>query len=141
MILGQSAGIAAALVLRENVAVQALSYPRLRERLLAAGQVLDLPVLGEIPPPPKPAMNVDPATLPGLILDDAKAELSGSWCLSSNFTPHIGNGYRHDDKRADGQFIARFHFKAPKSWRYDLRVAYSAHETLATSLPYLIQSG
>ena len=141
MILGQSAGIAAALVLRENVAVQALSYPSLRERLLAAGQVLDLPVLGEIPPPPKPAMNVDPATLPGLILDDAKAELSGSWSLSSNFTPHIGNGYRHDDKRADGQSIARFHFKAPKSGRYDLRVAYSAHETRATSVPYLVESG
>jgi hypothetical protein len=45
MILGQSAGIAAALTVRDNVAVQDLPYPVLRERLLVRNQVLDLPVL------------------------------------------------------------------------------------------------
>src|SRR6185295_16147295 len=45
MILGQSAGIAAALSAKQNVAVQKLPYPALRERLLAQKQVLDLPVL------------------------------------------------------------------------------------------------
>ena len=45
MILGQSAGIAAALTANnhEELSVQKLSYPRLRERMLAQGQVLDLP--------------------------------------------------------------------------------------------------
>jgi hypothetical protein len=45
MILGQSAGIAAALAAKQNVSVQSLPYPLLRERLLAQKQVLDLPVL------------------------------------------------------------------------------------------------
>ncbi|MFC1759596.1 FAD-dependent oxidoreductase [Planctomycetota bacterium] len=45
MILGQSAGIAAALTARDEQvpSVQQLPYPKLRERLLAQGQVLDLP--------------------------------------------------------------------------------------------------
>jgi len=45
MILGQSAGIAAALSARQNVPVQQLPYPKLRERLLAQKQVLELPTL------------------------------------------------------------------------------------------------
>jgi hypothetical protein len=45
MILGQSAGIAAALSARQNLAVQKLSYPNLREHLLAQKQVLELPPL------------------------------------------------------------------------------------------------
>ena len=52
MILGQSAGIAAALSAKQNVAVQKLPYPMLRERLLARKQVLDLPVLAPLPPTP-----------------------------------------------------------------------------------------
>jgi len=49
MILGQSAGVAAAMAAKEDTAVQELPYPKLRERLLAQGQVLELParVMGE----------------------------------------------------------------------------------------------
>jgi hypothetical protein len=50
MVIGQGAGVAAALAAKQNVAVQDLPYPALRERLLAQGQVLKLP-----PPPDKKA--------------------------------------------------------------------------------------
>jgi len=43
MILGQSAGVAAALAAREKVTVQNLPYPKLRERLLAQKQALEIP--------------------------------------------------------------------------------------------------
>ncbi len=46
MAIGQSAGIAASLAAKTNVPVQKLSYPILRERLIAQGQSLSLP-----PPP------------------------------------------------------------------------------------------
>lgn len=141
MILGQSAGIAAAMCAKQNVAVQRLPYPALRERLLAQKQVLDLPVLADLPPEPRGAVSIDPKTLPGLVLDDKEAELKGEWSHSSGFKPHIGNGYLHDDKRADGQSVAVFRFKAPKAGRYDLRMAYSAHETRATKVPLTIESG
>ena len=141
MILGQSAGIAAAMSAKQNVAVQRLPYPALRERLLAQKQVLDLPVLADLPPEPKGAVSIDPKTLPGIVLDDKEAELKGEWSHSSGFKPHIGTGYLHDDKRADGQSVAVFRFKAPKAGRYDLRMAYSAHETRATKVPLTIESG
>lgn len=141
MILGQSAGIAAALSAKQGVAVQKLPYLVLRERLLAQKQVLELPVLPDLPPEPKGAVSIDPKTLPGIVLDDAQAELKGPWSRSSNFKPHIGTGYLHDDRRGDGQSIAIFRFKSPKSGRYDLRMAYSAHETRATKVPVTIQNG
>ncbi|MES2597963.1 MAG: FAD-dependent oxidoreductase [Verrucomicrobiota bacterium] len=141
MILGQSAGIAAAMSAKQNVAVQKLAYPALRERLLAQKQVLDLPVLPDLPPPPVIPVSIDPKTLPGIVLDDAQAETKGPWARSSNFKPHIGTGYLHDDKRGDGQSSVTFHFKAPKTGKYDLRMAYSAHETRAKAVPVTIQSG
>ena len=44
MVIGQGAGVAAALSAQENITVQDLPYAKLRERLLEQGQVLDLPV-------------------------------------------------------------------------------------------------
>ena len=141
MILGQSAGIAAALSAKQNLPVQKLPYPALRERLLAQKQVLDLPVLADLPPEPKGVINVDPKTLPGLVLDDTQAELKGEWKISSGFKPHIGTGYRHDDKRGDGQSVAVFRCKAPKTGRYTLRMAYSPHPTRAAQVPVTVQCG
>lgn len=43
MVIGQGAGVAAALAAQQDVAVQQLEYPKLRDRLLAQKQVLDLP--------------------------------------------------------------------------------------------------
>ncbi len=45
MVIGQGAGVAAAMAAKQGVAVQNVPYPLLRERLLAQGQVLVLPPL------------------------------------------------------------------------------------------------
>jgi len=141
MILGQSAGIAAALSAKQNIAVQKLPYPALRERLLAQKQVLDLPELPPVKTETKGAYGIDPKTLQGIILDDTDAKLEGEWKLSSSFKPYINIGYVHDDKRGDGHSTATFRFQAPKSGKYDLRMAYSAHETRAKNVPITIESG
>ena len=141
MILGQSAGIAAALSVKQNVTVQKLPYSALRERMLAQKQVLELPVLAHAPADGHGVMDVDPKRLPGIVLDDSQAELKGQWSRSSGFRPHIGSGYLHDDKRADGRSIATFHFKAARTGLYELRMAYSPHETRATKVPVTIQAG
>lgn len=141
MILGHSAGIAAALAARENIPVQALNYPELRERMLAQHQVLDLPELPPLPPQAKTAVSIDPARLPGVVLDDAAAELKGTWAHSTNFKPYIGKGYIHDERRADGLSVATFRFQAPRRGRYRLGMTYSAHETRATKVPLVVTSG
>ncbi|MEY4819034.1 MAG: Xanthan lyase precursor, partial [Verrucomicrobiota bacterium] len=144
MTIGQSAGIAAALAAKAGVSVQALDYAQLRARLLAQHQVLDLPVLP--PLTAKPAASVKgtgiaPASLPGLILDDAQAELSGEWERSTNFKPHVGTGYLHDEQRSDGKSRAVFRFKVPADGEFELRMAYSAHPTRTTRLPVTLTNG
>ena len=140
MAIGQGAGVAAALAAQTGVTVQALDYPALRARLLAQKVVLELPVL---PPVGKVArssgpVSLDSKSLPGLILDDAQAELSGDWERSTNFKPHVGTGYLHDEQRSDGKSRAVFRFKGPADGEFALRMAYSAHETRTTRLPITI---
>lgn len=50
MVIGQGAGVAAALAAKQSVTVQDLPYPVLRERLLAQGQVLKLPDVSKTQP-------------------------------------------------------------------------------------------
>lgn len=44
MVIGQGAGVAAALAAKEGTRVQEVPYPKLKERLLAQGQALELPL-------------------------------------------------------------------------------------------------
>ena len=144
MAIGQGAGVAAALAAKAGVTVQALDYPTLRTRLLAQNVVLELPVLPPLTAKsdrPSGPVSLDPKSLPGLILDDAQAELSGDWERSTNFKPHVGVGYLHDEQRADGKARAVFRFKGPADGEYELRMAYSAHETRTTRLPVTIIGG
>ena len=145
MILGQSAGIAAALAADGGVAVQDVEYPQLRNRLLAQGQVLELPVLKNQPTTERRTKAVDPKGLPGVVLDDAAAVLKGMWKRSTNFKPHVGSGYvfcgKNVQTKGDGQATATFRFKVAKTGRYQLLMAYSAHETRAKNVPVTVSSG
>jgi hypothetical protein len=141
MIIGEAAGVAAAFAASKDMAVQDLPYPQLRKRLLAQGQVLELPEVIELPPAPE---SIGVKLLPGIVLDDAHAKLTGNWSRSTNFKPHIGSGYvfsGNRDTKGDGNSTATFRFKAPKSGRYQLLMAYSAHETRAKNVPVTVSSG
>ncbi len=140
MIIGQSAGIAAALAAKHDVGVQELPYPQLRERLLAQGQVLELPALADLPAKPK-ASSIASKSLPGIVLDDSAAKLEGEWTRSSNFKPSVDGSYRHDDARGDRTATARFEFKVPKSGIYEVKMAYSAHPTRAKNVPVVFENG
>ncbi len=143
MVIGQGAGIAAALAADQGVAVQDLEYATLRERLLAQKQALDLPDVSALP---SASGSVAAKTLPGIVLDDTNAELTGDWSHSTNFKPYIGNGYVFSGEndpasKGDGKAAATFRFKVPKSGEYQLSMAYSAHETRATDVPVIVASG
>jgi hypothetical protein len=140
MILGQSAGIAAAMTAHKGVAAGDLAYPELRARLLAQKQVLYLPVLPDLPPESKSAA-VDLKKLPGTVVDEADAEAKGPWVHSANFKNHIGRGYLHDDQRGDGSCTIAFRAHVPVPGRYDLRVAYSPHPTRAAKVPVRLECG
>ncbi len=143
MLIGQGAGIAAALVAKQDVAVQELPYPQLRKRLLAQRQVLELPDFSELS---SADGSVAAKTLKGIVLDDAEAVLKGSWYRSTNFKPHFESGYvfcgeKNAKIKGDGSATATFRLKVPKSGEYQLLMAYSPHETRAANVPVNVACG
>ena len=143
MVIGQGAGVAAALAANDDVTVQELDYAKLRDRLLAQKQVLDLP---EVSDTQSTNGSIAAKLLPGIVLDDSQAKLTGNWSRSTNFKPHIESGYvfsgeKGSSSKGDGKSTAIFRFKSPKSGRYQLLMAYSAHETRAKNVPVGFSSG
>jgi hypothetical protein len=134
MILGQSAATNAALAIDTGAAVQDVPYDKLRERLLADGQALESSAgaVGE-------RGHVDPAKLPGVVVDDTAATLAGEWSRSTVAGKWIHTGYLHDGAAADGKFTARFEAKLPKAGRYEVRLAYSANANRATNVPVVVR--
>jgi hypothetical protein len=141
MIIGQSAGIIASLAHKEKQSLHELPYAKIRERLIAQGQVLALPDLAKVSALAAEPVSLDPKNFPGIVLDDSTAKLAGDWERSANFKPHLGKGYVHDQKRGDGKSTATFRFTAPQAGRYEVLMAYSAHETRAKKVPLTITSG
>ena len=132
MILGESAATAAALAIDDNLAVQEVPYPKLREQLLKYGQVLEYAsaAFGA-----KAAKGfVDPKQLPGVVVDDDEAKLTGAWKNSTAASSYIGHGYRHDNYTKDGKFSARFETRIPKSGHYNVRLAYPPNANRASKV-------
>lgn len=120
MILGQSAATAAVMAIETGGIVQDVPYAKLRERLLKDGQVLETPLSA------KSADNsggIEPANLPGIVVDDSEAKFTGTWGESRAAKSFVGDGYRHDGNARDGKCSARFEAKLPKSGSYEVRLA------------------
>ncbi|MFT5300673.1 MAG: hypothetical protein ACI814_001453 [Mariniblastus sp.] len=150
MIIGQSAGIAAALSAKAGVAVQELPYVQLRKRLLAQSQVLEIHNIGRAGSlrsvGAAPTDSIAAKTLKGIVLDDAQAKLTGDWSRSTNFKPSIEGGYlfsgdKDSKTKGDGKSTATFRFQAATSGRYQVLIAYSAHESRANNVPVNVSSG
>ncbi len=127
MVLGQSAATAAALAIDSRVGVQQVNYAKLRERLLADGQVL------EYTAPPRPGA-IDPAKLSGVVVDDDAAERTGFEAVSSALTPYVGAGYRHDGGTNRGKQTIRYTPDLPAAGRYEVRMSYSPGSNRATNV-------
>lgn len=127
MILGQSAATAAAMAIDAGIAVQDVPYSKLRERLIRDGQVLESSEAIA-----QRQVNIDARTLPGVVVDDAEAKLTGRWSESTSIRPWVGAGYRHDGNSADGKSTARFETRLPRAGRYEIRLGYTPQDNRAS---------
>lgn len=136
MILGQSAATAAAMAIDSGISVQEVPYDKLRERLLADGQVLEAAYAissGDH------GAGVDPKKMEGTVIDETQAQLIGAWSSSTAGDKWVGGQYRHDDNAQDGNSSARFEAKLPAG-KYDVRYAYSPNNNRATNIPIEIHT-
>jgi len=134
MVLGQSAATAAMLSIKAGTRVQDVDYDALRERLL-----VDKQVLVWTGPKRVAIEGIDPNSLTGIVIDDADARREGFDTVSTSIGPFVGIGYRHDGDAAKGQQSARFRVKIPKAGRYEVRMAWSAHQNRATNVPVTVR--
>lgn len=139
MILGQSAATAAVMAIDAQQAVQDVPYAKLREQLLKDGQILEYEGSKARETGDAGKAGLDPTKLPGLVIDDADAKLTGDWHQSSATGKWIGRSYSHDGGSKDGQCSAKFEFKLPKPGRYEVRLAYSSTSNRASNVPVEIQ--
>jgi hypothetical protein len=106
MVLGQSAATAAAIAIDDKVPVQKVSYEKLRARLLADKQVLDWTGPDRAAGPV--GKFIDPKSLPGVVLDDKDAKLTGTWADSVSSVWRVGHSYAHDSNSGKGEATAVF---------------------------------
>jgi hypothetical protein len=94
-----------------------------------------LPLAG----PNGPPTGLDPATLPGLVVDDRAATKTGNWTEGTGLKGYVGYGYVYAGGSANATI--RFELKCEQAGRYDVRVAYQPHENRATNVPVEVTAG
>jgi hypothetical protein len=137
MILGHACGVAASLAVEGSLRVQDVPADRLVAKLAAAGSILSPEGLPE-PTRPASAQGIDPASLAGVVVDDAAAERVGDWVESTSTTPYVGKGYVHDGGRADPSMRVRFVARLPRSGRHEVRLFAPALANRATHVAVII---
>lgn len=130
MILGQSAATAAVIAINDAVGVQEVDYEKLQKRLAADQQVLSFD---------GPAKNgLSLKSLDGVVVDDSRAELEGTWKSSAANAPFVHQGYQHNGG-ADGQGRSAVFRAKLEPGRYEVRVGYPSNGNRATDVPVVIR--
>ncbi len=79
-----------------------------------------------------PKAGIDPGSLPGTVVDDAKADLTGNWGSGTGLEGYIGYSYQYS---TDPDAQARFPIEVKENGRYEIRLAYRDHENRGASVP------
>ena len=138
MILGQSAATAAVLAITEKVAVQKVSYAKLRARLMADKQILDWTPSQEQEQRIKSA-GIPAKPLAGIVLDDRDGKVTGDWVESSSLAWQVGSGYVHDGNANKGRASITFTPDIPKAGDYEIFLITSPSSNRASNVPVTVQ--
>lgn len=120
MILGQTAGTAAAMAIDNGVAVQKVDYNKLKERLLADKQVLVWDAPATAPE--------DEGPTGGIEVEESKAKLTGDWTKSKA-------GFLHDSNEDKGAKAVTYTPNLPTDGNYDVYLKCTQNPNRSTSVP------
>ncbi|MFA6561555.1 MAG: FAD-dependent oxidoreductase [Verrucomicrobiia bacterium] len=146
--MGEVVGKAASVCLRHNCAPRDVYHSYLDElkglmnqrgwtrRDTVDGKFYDPPGAPDFLPSDMKYYN--PAKLPGIVVDDDKAELIGTWQEGTGLMNFIGTSYTYHSPK--GKALARFKFTVPKTGRYEVRFAYQPHENRASNAAVTVRS-
>ena len=85
-----------------------------------------------------PPTGIDPAKLPGIVVDDKDAKKVGEWTLGTGLKGYISYGYLYASPNTNSSI----EFEAPvaKAGRYEVRLAYRQHENRGSRVPVTVRS-
>ncbi len=83
------------------------------------------------------AGGIGVSSLPGIVVDDNQAKLTGTWGPTGGLTPFVGEGYRYAGPTANAS--ARFEFRIPAAGKYEVRIAWVGHENRASRTACVIE--
>lgn len=92
-----------------------------------------LPLAGPEGVPP----GLDPATLPGVIIDNRDAKRSGSWTAGTGLPGYVGYEYLYSG--ANSGAAIRYEWQSGEAARIEIRIGWQPHENRGTSVPVLIE--
>ena len=133
MVLGQSAATAAVHAIDQRTTIQNVDAAILKARLTQDGQMLDFD--SEPLPPRSGVRNVTP---PGIVVDDAEAQLKGFHSASTASSAFVAHGYLHDGNTNKGEQTARFTPDLPREASYTVAIAYPSNANRASNVPVTI---
>ncbi|MFG0262210.1 MAG: FAD-dependent oxidoreductase [Novipirellula sp. JB048] len=131
MILGQSAGTAAAMAISGEIAVQDVDYAALKAKLEQDGQRLTWR---------QQAVRRSAKPLSGLVTDVADAKTTGAW-TSGALAPVCGLSYLHDANDGKGEKRVTFDINVPKPGDYQLKLLYVASGNRSSKTPVTVSVG
>jgi hypothetical protein len=105
-------------------------HPKAVQNIHAPGEV-DRPEM-------VPFIVADPASLPGVVVDETSAELVGEWQYSTHTPPYVGLGYIHDMKAGKGTKSVTFTPDLPKAGWYEVRLAHCYNVRRSTKAPVTV---
>jgi mono/diheme cytochrome c family protein len=84
--------------------------------------------------------NIDPKSLPGIVVDDRDATKVGSWKDSTFGKPFVGSGYVHDQDQAKGSTSITFSPQGLEPGEYDVRIAYQFGDNRSPAVQVIVAS-
>ena len=86
-----------------------------------------------------PISGLDTDKLPGIVIDDTAATLSGKWNKGSGLKPFVMHSYRYASDGSGAK--ATFKTTVEKSGQYELHIYTLPHENRGTSVPVQVKIG
>ncbi|MCX8036874.1 MAG: FAD-dependent oxidoreductase [Candidatus Sumerlaeia bacterium] len=132
MVLGHSAGVAAAWAAQCNARVGEVNYTLLGKKLRLQKQILDVPGSERNR---AAALGFD-----GVVVDNAQAQFTGTWEFSTAIRPFVGGDYQHDGNTDKGTKAVRFVPFLPSDGEYEVRVSCVPGSNRASNVPVIVNT-
>jgi len=117
MITGHAAGVASAMAINNEVAVQKINMGGLQEKLLSQQQILSYT--------PRQGFYVPKESVSGYVMDDTDAVLEGHWAHSVGAAPFLEYNYRYTSQSTSQTAYAEYNPALEEDGIYEVQIMYS----------------